>query len=134
MYLDLSAVLAHMLSEDGEHVSRERVEAIVRACDMCPPQADLSGLFQSKQMCRVEEFQRWLTANPHMASFTTWLLVEELPGFSLETKEAPPTFYQTLAQKYQSELHQVTSTVLWSHYVWQLVDWLFYYGNMCCSK
>lgn len=98
-----------MLSEDGEHVIREEVEAIVKACDMCPPNADLASLFRSEPSCKVEEFQRWLMANPNMASFTTWLLVEEVPGFSLEGAVDSLTFYETLAQKHGGELSSVTS-------------------------
>ena len=89
-----------MLSEDAEYVNRAKLEAIIKACDACPSRADLSSLFRSEATCYVEEFQQWLLSHPNMASFTTWLLLEEMPGFSLEMEAESLTFYQILGQKY----------------------------------
>ena len=92
-----------MLSEDGEFVVREKVEAIVKACDSNVPGADLGTVFKSEPRCRVEDFQHWLLQHPHMASFSSWLLIEDSPGFSLEGVKDALSFYETLGQKFGGE-------------------------------
>ena len=94
------SVLSQMLSEDGELMIREKVEAIVRACDSSVPEVELDSVFKSEQRCRVEDFQQWLLQHPHMASFSTWLLLQEEPGFSLEGAKSSLNFYETLGEKF----------------------------------
>lgn len=95
------AVLAHMVSEDGEHVNQDTLDALIIACDSAPsPCADqLSQLFKEKY-CSIDSFQQWVLDNPSMASFSRWLLLEP-PGFQLEGEADTLTFYQTLSQRYK---------------------------------
>lgn len=97
------AVLAHIVSEDGEHVSRETLEALITACDSAPSpcSTELASLFKEK-VCSIECFQQWVLANPNMASFSRWLLVES-PGIDLEGEADSLSFYQTLSQWYNGE-------------------------------
>jgi len=94
------SVLSQMLSEDGEFVVRERVESVVRACDTSLPAVELDSVFKSDLKCRVEDFHQLLLQHPHIASFTTWLLVQEEPGFSLEGTKSSLNFYETLGEKF----------------------------------
>lgn len=98
-----SAVLAHIVSEDGEHVSLETLEALITACDSAPSpcSAELASLFKGK-VCSIDSFQQWILANPDMASFSRWLLTES-SGMDLEGEADSLTFYQTLSQWYNGE-------------------------------
>ena len=96
-------VLSHVVSEDGERVNRETLEALITACDTTPSpcSAEMDSLFKDK-VCSIESFQQWVLANPNMASFSQWLLTES-PTMDLEGKADSLTFYQTLSQWYNSE-------------------------------
>lgn len=93
-----------MVSEDGETVNREAVEALVMACDSkpspCSPQ--MIQHFGKDRVCSLESFQQWVLQNSTMASFSEWLLMEE-SGLNLEGEPDSLTFYQTLAQKYNGK-------------------------------
>lgn len=93
-----------MVSEDGERVSQETLEALVAACDPQPSPytSDLSALFKDK-FCSVESFEGWILDHPQLASFSKWLLEEESPGMDLEGEVDSLNFYQTLSQKYKGE-------------------------------
>lgn len=93
-----------MLSEDGEHIRLETLDALITACDgkPSPLSSEMSSLFKDK-LCSVDSFQRWLLNHPSLASFSTWLL-EEPPGLNLEGVPDSLTFYETLARKYNGEL------------------------------
>lgn len=104
----LFAVVSLLVSEDGESVTRERLGAIVSACDVRPPLIDLDDLFSDpdRKACSVDQFESWILKNPDLASFTEWLLgdgsSEDEQGLQLEALPDPPTFYQTLAKRFQS--------------------------------
>ena len=91
-----------MVSEDGETVNREAVEALVTACDSKPSPCSSQMIqhFGKDRVCSLESFQQWVLQNPTMASFSEWLLEEE-PGLDLEGEPDSLTFYQTLSQKYK---------------------------------
>lgn len=135
------AVLAHVVSEDGDRVSREHLEALIMECDSGPSpcSAQLDSLFKEK-FCSIESFQRWVLANPDMASFSRWLLVEESPGMDLEGEADSLTFYQTLSQWYKGEwvgpkqdwrgcggcgLLREVARALGSHLLLAVAVWLF---------
>lgn len=88
------------MSEDGEHVKCETVDALIIACDgkPSPLASEMSEIFKDK-ICSVGNFQRWLLDHPSMASFSTWLLLES-PGLDLKGEPDSLTFYETLARKY----------------------------------
>ncbi len=94
-----------MVSEDGEHIRLEHLEALIEACDAVPSpcSAHFSSLFKEK-VCSLESFQQWVLANPNMASFSRWLLLES-PGIDLEGEADSLTFYQTLSQWYKGVWH-----------------------------
>ena len=50
--------------------------------------------------CSVELFTSWILSHPQLASFTQWMLAEQVVGFSLQGDPDPPTFYQLLADEY----------------------------------
>lgn len=96
----LSPVLAQMLSEDGQFVTKENLQSLIAACDIVPTQVNMETLFRQESYCSVEYFEGWIKTHQRLASFTRWLLEEPEAGFQLEGEPDPPTFYQTLAERY----------------------------------
>lgn len=94
-------VLSQLLSEDGDKVTRERLDSLVIACDLAPTRVNLDSLFNDKKSAHIDVFERWILEHPQLASFTVWLLgdVEDC-GFTLEGKPDPPSFHQTLANRF----------------------------------
>ena len=98
----LFVVLSQLVSEDGDKVTRERLDTLVIACDLTPTKVDLDSLFKDKKSTHTDVFERWILEHPQLASFTVWLLgeVDDDCGFSLEGKPDPPSFHQTLAKRF----------------------------------
>lgn len=95
-----------LVSEDGVSVVRDHLEAMISSCDGHPPLIDLTELFGDTQnFCLVDNFEGWILKHPDLASFTEWLLGGETSkqGLQLEAEPDPPTFYQNLSGRYQSE-------------------------------
>lgn len=103
----VGAVVCLLLSEDGATVMREHLEALVCACDGHPPLSDLSTLFGDSDCITLEQFETWIMSNADLASFTEWLLGDGTSecgqGLQLEAEPDPPTFYQTLSERFQCE-------------------------------
>ena len=95
-----------MISEDGESVKKDHLESLITACDMLPSQVNTDGLFiQDGRQCSVEHFEKWVMEHPHLSSFTRWLLDETATtGFQLVGDPDPPSFYKTLADKFEGKL------------------------------
>lgn len=112
-------MLSHVVSEDGERVNRETLEALITACDTNPSpcSAKMDSLFKDK-VCSIESFQQWILANPNMASFSQWLLAES-SAMDLEGEADSLTFYQTLSQWYNSEYRVVGGVRGWSLLIWK---------------
>ena len=51
----------------------------------------------------MEHFESWIKTHSSLASFSKWLLEEVETGFKLKGDPDPPTFYQTLAERYQGK-------------------------------
>lgn len=92
-----------MLSEDGDVIKKDHVESLIKACDVLPSQVNTEALFiEDGCQCSVEHFEKWVMDNPHLSSFTHWLLDDSTTaGFQLLGDPDPPSFYKTLADKYQ---------------------------------
>jgi len=97
------AVLAQVLAEDGEHITKEKLDAMIVACDAAPSQMNMETLFLQEPYCSMEHFESWIKTHTSLASFSKWLLEEEETGFKLKGDPDPPTFYQTLADRYQGK-------------------------------
>ena len=93
-------VLAQLLSQDGTYVTKERLEELIKACDLGPSEVNMETLFRQEPYCTVEYFEGWIKTHSSLASFSKWLLEESDTGFKLEGDPDPPTFYQTLAEQY----------------------------------
>lgn len=94
-------------------VVRDHLEAMILSCDGHPPLTDLSELFDDTETnsCLVDDFEGWILKHPDLASFTEWLLGEETceQGLKLEAEPDPPSFYQNLSARYQSEFSMMCS-------------------------
>lgn len=99
----IRAVLAQVLAEDGEHVTKEKLDAMIVACDAAPSQMNMETLFLQEPYCSMEHFESWIKTHTSLASFSKWLLEEDETGFKLKGDPDPPTFYQTLAERYQGK-------------------------------
>ena len=97
------AVLAQVLAEDGEHITKEKLDAMIVACDAAPSQMNMETLFLQEPYCSMEHFESWIKTHSSLASFSKWLLEEVETGFKLKGDPDPPTFYQTLAERYQGK-------------------------------
>lgn len=99
-----SKFLANMLSEDGTYITKERLQSLVASCDIVPSSVSTETLFPQEPYCTIAAFERWIRSHNELASFSRWLLGEEEvgcgSGFTLEGEPDPPTFYQTLSDKY----------------------------------
>lgn len=86
-------------------MTRERLDSLVVACDHTPTVVNLDTLFGDGKVASLDNFESWVMENAQLASFTLWLLAEG--GLSLEGPADPPSFHQTLAERYNVEEQMV---------------------------
>ena len=99
-------VIGQLVCEEGDKVTRERLDSLVIACDRVPPGVSLNDLFRDDSTtASLDHFESWLQEHPRLASFSEWLLgdTEEGRGLSLEGAVDPPSFHQTLAEQFGVE-------------------------------
>ncbi|XP_028977468.2 ubiquitin carboxyl-terminal hydrolase 32 isoform X2 [Esox lucius] len=82
-------------TESGGYVSRDDMEAVLRAVDgEVPP--SLTRCFSEGEKVNYERFKNWLLQNKEAFTFSRWLLSGGV-SVTLTDDSDTPTFYQTLA-------------------------------------